>query len=152
MGAAKPEAFFSFAHSRKHMALAARFVLWPHLFTVIMSKPISGARRVTEFSRFSEIPTSQREECLRACREMTDSIYEGLDVEREIRAVAAQELGDTVLLWDDARLTALAVCHCGPGSEAGSDCCYIKFGAARSGAALELLFDACETLASAKRL
>jgi hypothetical protein len=37
-------------------------------------------------------------------------------------------------------------------NEAGSDCCYIKFGGARSGAALELLFDACETLASAKRL
>jgi len=44
-----------------------------------MSKPVSGVRRVTEFSRFSEIPNSQREECLRACREMTDSIYEGLD-------------------------------------------------------------------------
>jgi len=123
--AVKHEALFTFAHSRKHIALYQRFGFWPRFLTAIMSKPISGVRRVTEFSRFSEIPTSQREECLRACREMTDSIYEGLDVEREIRAVAAQELGDTVLLWDDARLTALAVCHCGPGSEAGSDCCYI---------------------------
>jgi GNAT superfamily N-acetyltransferase len=150
--AVKHEALFTFAHSPKHIALYQRFGFWPRFLTAIMSKPITGVRRVTEFSRFSEIPTSQREECLRACREMTDSIYEGLDVEREIRAVAAQALGDTVLLWDDARLIALAVCHCGPGSEAGSDYCYIKFGAARSGAALEMLFDACETLASAKRL
>jgi outer membrane autotransporter protein len=72
---------------------------------------------------------------------MTDAIYAGLDVEREIRAVDAQRLGDTVLLWDGARLVALGVCHCGPGSEAGSDACYIKFGAARSGSSLRAAWE-----------
>jgi hypothetical protein len=47
----------------------------------------SGA---TEFSRYSEVANGQGEECLRACREMTDALYEGLDVEREIRAVEVQ--------------------------------------------------------------
>jgi GNAT superfamily N-acetyltransferase len=78
----KHEALFTFAHSPKHIALYQRFGFWPRFLTAIMSKPVSGVRRVTEFSRFSEIPASQREDCLRACREMTDSIYEGLDVER----------------------------------------------------------------------
>ena len=63
-----------------------------------------------------------------------------------------QKLGDTVLIWDAARLVALGVCHCGPGSEAGSNACYIKFGAARSGSSFEALLDACEALAATKGL
>jgi hypothetical protein len=75
-----------------------------------------------------------------------------LDLEREIRAVDAQGLGDTVLLWDTAGLVALGVCHCASGSEAGGDSCYIKFGAARSGSSFGALLDACEALAAAKGL
>jgi hypothetical protein len=44
------------------------------------------------------------------------------------------------------------VCHCGSGSEAGGDNCYIKFGAARSGSRFKALLDACETLAATKGL
>jgi len=93
---------------------------------------------------------------LSACREVTNAIYEGLDVASEIRAVAAQNLGDTVLLWDDDRLMALAVCHVGPGTEAGGDVCYIKFGAVRPGSTAEQhfsnLLDACEEMAFAQHV
>jgi hypothetical protein len=65
------------------------------------------------------------------CRELSNAIYEGLDVEHEIRAVADQKLGDTVLLWDEGKLAGFAVCHSGPGTEAGSGVCYIKFGVVR---------------------
>jgi GNAT superfamily N-acetyltransferase len=146
------EGLFTFAHSPKHIALYQQFGFWPRFLTAIMSKPVNQAGRTADFSRYSKVPTGQREECLRACREMTDAIYEGLDVEREIRAVDTQRLGDTVLLWDTARLVALGVCHCGPGSEAGSDGCYIKFGAARSGSSFDTLLDVCEALAAAKQL
>jgi hypothetical protein len=50
----------------------------------IMSKPVNQAAPATEFSRYSEVAKAQREESLRACREMTDAIYEGLDLEQEI--------------------------------------------------------------------
>jgi len=146
------EGLFTFAHSPKHIALYQRFGFWPRFLTAIMSKPVNQASHTTDFSRYSEVPLGQREECLGACREMTDAIYDGLDLEREIRAVDAQKLGDTVLLWDAARLIALGVCHCGPGSEAGSDACYIKFGAAKSGSSFDTLLDACEALAAAKGL
>jgi GNAT superfamily N-acetyltransferase len=150
--AVKHEGLFTFAHSPKHIALYQQFGFWPRFLTAIMSKPVNQAAPATEFSRYSEVAKGQREESLRACREMTDAIFEGLDLEREIRAVDAQGLGDTVLLWDATGLVALGVCHCGPGSEAGSDGCYIKFGAARSGSSFGALLDACEALAAAKGL
>ncbi len=106
-----------------------------------MSKPVSEAARVTEFSRYSEVANDQGEECLRACRDLTDALYEGLDVGREIQAVEVQRLGDTVLVWEAGELVALGICHCGPGSEAGGDGCYIKFGAAKSGSSFEALLD-----------
>ena len=90
------------------------------------------------------------------CRELTDAIYNGLDVGHEIRAVADQNLGNTVLLWNDSALTGLAVCHGGAGTEAGSGVLYVKFGAARPGGDAERnfsrLLDACEQLASSQNL
>jgi hypothetical protein len=87
---------------------------------------------------------------------LTEAIYEGLDVGREIRAVAEQKLGDTILLWTGSRLTGLAVCHSGAETEAGSGVCYVKFGAARTGADEEQdfrrLLDACEEMASSQNL
>lgn len=74
----------------------------------------------------------------------------------EIRAVADQKLGDTILLWKASKLTGLAVCHLGAGTEAGSDVCYVKFGAARPGRDARQdfgrLLDACEQFAASQNL
>jgi GNAT superfamily N-acetyltransferase len=146
------EGLFTFAHSPKHIALYQHFGFWPRFLTAIMSKPVSEAAASTGFSRFSEVVKNGDEECLRACRDLTDALYEGLNVEREIQAVEAQRLGDTVLVSDGDQLVAFGVCHCGPGSEAGGDACYIKFGAARSELGFDALLEACETLAASKNL
>ena len=143
---------FTFAHSQKHVGLYQRFGFWPRFLTAIMSKPVEQARQSSTWTRFSEVQEGEREATLRACRQLTDNIYEGLDVSGEINAVATQKLGDTVLLWQDARLVGLAVCHCGPGTEAGSGTCYVKFGAARPGPTAGQDFDrllkACEEMTS----
>ncbi len=79
---------------------------------------------------------------------------DGLDVSGEIRAVASQDLGDTVLLRDDSGLAGFAVCHRGAGTEAGSGACYVKFRAIRpgpeAGRDFERLMDACEAFAAAE--
>lgn len=71
---------------------------------------------------------------------------------REICAVYAQKLGDTVCFWDETALSGFAVCHYGVGTEAGSNTCYVKFGAVRPGAdagqRFEQLLDLCETLSA----
>lgn len=153
----KHAGLFTFAHSQKHVGLYQKFGFWPRFLTAIMSKPVESTEHTTtEWTRFSETTTGERDGVLSACRELTDAIYEGLDVAREIRAVADQKLGDTVLLWRESKLAGLAVCHYGAGTEAGTGSCYIKFGAARPGAMAEQdfdrLLDACEELAAAQSL
>jgi hypothetical protein len=87
---------------------------------------------------------------------LTATLYEGLDVAREIRATHDQSLGDTVLLWEADTLVGFGVCHCGPGTEAGTGNCYVKFGAVRlgptAGALFVRLLDACEALAGTRGL
>jgi hypothetical protein len=107
-----------------------------------------------KFVRYSELNTAQKKEALAACRETTNRIYDGLDVSVEIRSVDQQRLGDTILSFDDSKVSAFAICHVGKGSEAGSGACYVKFGAALPGpsAAInsEKLLDACESYAAAR--
>jgi len=125
---------YTFAHSPKHMALYQKFGFWPRDLVCNFTKAMDGAIEAPQDTlRFSESKLADREGILRACREVTGAVFEGLDVQREIHAVADQRLGDTVLVWDASRLVAFAVCHSGAGSEAGSGVCYVKFAAVRPG-------------------
>ena len=148
---------FTFAQSPKHVGLYHKFGFRPRFLTAIMSKPVAPAKRPAgEWQPFSELPPEAQTEALAECRALTGAIYDGLDVGREIGAVADQKLGDTILWRDGDRLTAFAVCHTGAGSEAGSGACYVKFAAAHPGPHVEeqfnRLLDACEALAAARNL
>ena len=148
---------FTFAQSPKHLGLYYKYGFRPRFLTAIMSKPVQATSgRKSEWSPYSQLSADQREESLKACRDVTESIYPGLDVEREIRAVQAQGLGETVLLHEGQDLVGFAVCHCGPGTEAGNQKCYIKFGAVRLGAEAEARFDqlldSCEDLSVTRGL
>lgn len=150
----KHAGLFTFAHSAKHVHLYQKFGFWPRFLTAIMSIPVGQTATVASWSTYADTPQGEREGMLNACRELTDSVYEGLDARWEIRAVEAQGLGDTVLLADNSRLVGLAVCHCGLGTEAGSGVCYVKFAAVRPGRTAGVVFDrlitACEALAAAR--
>src|ERR1700730_19069287 len=126
---------FTFASSTKHVSLYQKFGFWPRFLTSLMELPIptEPANVAVRWARFSDLSAGDKELCVQACRKLTNSIYEGLDVQREIRAVDQQRLGDTVLTWGGGELAGFAVCHAGPGTEAGSGNSYIKFGAVRSG-------------------
>jgi len=147
---------YTFAQSAKHVHLYQKFGFWPQFLTAIMTKPVDQTLAAAPWSGFSEVAEQGRADCLKACAELTGAIYEGLNVEREIRAVAEQKLGETVTVWDGSRLAGFAVCHCGAGSEAGSGALYVKFGAARPGRAAEQnfnrLLEACEAFAASRGL
>lgn len=146
---------FTFPQSPKHIGLYQKFGFWPQYLTPLMEKQVAATSAGCAHSTYSQAPESERGAIVSACREVTDAIYEGLDVVHEIRATDAQRLGDTVLVDEGSGLGGFAVCHCGAG-EAGSGACYIKFGAVRpgpkAGDRFERLLDACEALAARRGL
>jgi GNAT superfamily N-acetyltransferase len=146
---------FTFPQSQKHVGLYQSFGFWPHFLTAVMSKPVEPTPLPSP-ARFSAMSESERQSALRDCRRLTDQIYAGLDVSLEIDAVATQGLGDTVLLRGEDEVLGFAVCHCGPGTEAGGGTCFVKFGAVRPGASarknLEQLLRACEAMAAERGL
>lgn len=140
---------FTFPHSAKHIGLYQKHGFWPRFLNPVMSKPVAGGEGC---SAFSELDDAERPQALEEIRALTDAVFPGLDLEREIAAVEDQGLGDTVLLREDGRLVGMAVCHCGGGSEAGSGACFVKFGAVPPGDGgaerFGRLIEGCEALAA----
>lgn len=147
---------FTFPNSPKHHALYQKFGFYPRFLTFIMAKPIQKVEQDLPGTKYSQLEPDQRSDCLKECFKLTDGIYSGLDLSHEIEAVQAQTFGDTVLLWDETGLTGFAICHCGAGSEAGSDVCYVKFGAVRPGRQapeqFEKLLDLCEVYGATQKM
>ena|SRR5438309_2549087 len=138
---------FTFGHSTKHVSLYQRYGFLPRFLTPVMAKPAGAGPGATAWTPLSE--TADPEAAIAACSGLTGEIYPGFEVEREIRAVERQKLGDTVLVHGPSgALDAFAVCHSGPGTEAGSGVCLVKVGAARpgpdAGERFGRLIEACE--------
>lgn len=148
---------FTFSESPKHIELYRRYGFWPRFLTAIMKKQVTDSAAVPGRMLYGDLPAAERTDALSLCRTLTEAVFEGLNVEREIVATHAQGLGDTVLLQGaGSALDGLAVCHCGAGSEAGEDVCLVKFGAVRPGPGaadrFERLLTACEGLAAERGL
>ena len=145
---------FTFAQSAKHVALYQKFGFHARFLTAVMVAPARDRGPLPGTSRFSALSETAKTDALRATREVTETLYPGLDLSDEIAAVDAQGLGDTVLVEGTGGLAAFAICHYGPRSEAGADHCFIKFGAVRAtpSAPQEYarLVDAAEALAVAE--
>jgi predicted N-acetyltransferase YhbS len=148
-------ALFTFSSSTKHVGLYQKFGFWPQYLTALMEKPLSLRAGEADPAPYRLASQGERQEVASACREVTDAIFEGLDLEHEIRMADEQSLGDTVVLDGDAGLDGFAVCHLGAG-EAGSGSCYVKFGAVRPGPGAAERFDrllgACEAHACGRGL
>ena len=142
---------FTFAQSALHVGLYGQFGFHARFLTAIMSAPTRPGPHEGRWSRYSSLSEDDRPAVEEACREVTETLYEGLDLGAEIRTLAARGFGDTLLLWDTvpSRLAGFAVCHWGPASEAGEGCCFVKFGAVRAGPGAEERFSALLEAASA---
>jgi GNAT superfamily N-acetyltransferase len=137
----------------KNVHLYQKFGFWPGFLTALTAKELdTGPRAGASWRTFAELPADARAGGLEDCRRLTDAVYPGLDLEREIRAVAEQGLGETLLAGDPDAPEGFAVCHLGEGSEAGPDTAFVKFAAVRPGAGaadrFEQLLDAIEEHAS----
>jgi len=157
---------FTFSHSPKHIHLYQKYDFWPRFLTAVMSKQVKSeypekvSHKKTSWTKYSDIQKKQSSKVLNKCSSLTDSIYDGLDLKIEILSVANQKLGDTILMTDNKsnKLVGLAVCHCGPKTEAGSNSCYVKFGSVTASgnrsesANFDDLIGYCEHFASSQGL
>jgi GNAT superfamily N-acetyltransferase len=146
---------FTFATSTKHIALYQKFGVWPRDLVATLVREVgetSNAADNRDATLLSEASEPERKNLHAACGEVTDANFEGLDATREIRAVAEQRLGDTVLVWNGSKLAGFAVCHIGAGSEAGSGVCCAKFAAVRPDTSHRFshLLDGIESLAHSR--
>lgn len=142
---------FTFPESAQHIHLYRKFGFMPRFLTAIMSKNLddvpSKEVRVWRYSNFKDMEQSDFRD---SARELTNDIYPGLDLQKEICAVDELKMGDTIFIGSDA-LDGFAICHYGDGSEAKRGSMYIKFAAARMCANSNVLFNsllmACESTA-----
>jgi GNAT superfamily N-acetyltransferase len=141
---------FTFADSPKHLGLYQKHGFWPGALTAVTAKETVSAPS-SVYALVSDELENRQGVVLDEIRTLTDQVFAGLDLGREILAVDEQGIGDTVLVRRDGTLEGIAVCHSGAGSEAGSDTCYVKFAAVRPGGdeqGFERLLDACEAYAA----
>lgn len=144
---------FTFPDSPTHIRLYEGFGFVPNTLTPVMAKAVAASPGPPgDFALYSGLSPVGRESALADCRALSDSVFPGLDLSREIEAISAQGLGETVLIRDGGGLAGFALCHIGPGSEAGSFTLFVKFAACRPGdrAGFERLLASCEGLARAK--
>ena len=142
---------FTFVDSPKHLGLYQKHGFWPGSLTAVTVNE-NGSPAAASHALVSNELENRHGSVLDEIHGLTDRVFTGLDLGREIVAVNEQRLGDTVLVRRDGALEGIAVCHCGAGSEAGSDACYVKFGAVRPGEGaperFERLLDACQAYAA----
>lgn len=139
-------ALYTLPNSAKHLHLYESYGFEAQRLTPVMAKTPAASAAVPH--PLSALAPSDRASAVAACRTIADSVFPGLDLTREITAIAAQNLGETLLLVRDGAIAGFALCHVGPGTEAGSGALFIKFACVRPRAAEDFaaLLDACETL------
>jgi len=144
---------FTWSESPGHLALYRAVGFWPRFLSLLMAKPLP-ADAAGEALTLGGLAEADRDAAVAACAELADALRPGLDLTAEVRGLAEHGWGDTVLLEGADGLDGFAVCHTGPGSEAGTGQCLAKFATVRQGpGAAERfgeLFDACERFAAAR--
>jgi predicted N-acetyltransferase YhbS len=145
------QGLFTYAQSPQHHGFYQRFGFWPRFLTAIMSRPLTGSEPALGW-RLSAVAPADRPALVAGCAAVTEAIHPGLDVRGEIAAVLDQGLGDVVLIGEPDAPRGFAVCHAGPGTEAGSGVAYVKFAAVRPGPGAAQAFDslvaACQGFAA----
>ncbi|HEY9754190.1 MAG TPA: GNAT family N-acetyltransferase [Oculatellaceae cyanobacterium] len=150
----------TFPDSGKHIFLYKKFGFQPQHLITMLSKSVAGdgeaACGIDDVHLFSKLDHGSKLVFLKKAKRLTNDIYTGLDLNKEIEAVDGQGIGDTILLERDGQLRGFAIFHAGMNSETEGNVFYIKFAAVDPGrharSDFKELIAICERTASAKNL
>jgi predicted N-acetyltransferase YhbS len=122
--------------SPKHLALYHKFGYHPKALTALMSRVLDRgaprpatklARGPLTVQRFSRLEETRKKAALGRMHRITNTLYRGLDVGKEVEIVDGLALGDTLLLERGRDLVGFAVLHTPGVSEAPSSTLYVKY-------------------------
>ena len=126
----------TYPSSPKHLLLFQKFGYKPKGLVAITSKPLDRREIVQatqpgkpalSVRRFSTLEESKKKTTMQRLRRITNLIYRGLDLAKEVEIVDGLALGDTLLLEKGRELIGFAIYHIPGVSEAPQGSLYIKF-------------------------
>jgi predicted N-acetyltransferase YhbS len=118
--------------SPKHLCFYQKFGFKPKGLVAVTVKSLDRrepiqARPVAEIHRFSGLGEVKKKGMMQKFRRLTNLIYRGMDVGKEVEIVDGLALGDTLILERGRDLQGFAIYHTPGVSEAPQGSLYIKF-------------------------
>lgn len=126
----------TYPYSPKHLILYQKFGYKPKGLVVVTAKQIDRreivhATKPTKpalgLRRYSALEEAKKKQVMQKIHRITNGLWRGLDVAKEIEIVDGLTLGDTLLLEKGREVIGFAVCHLPPNSEAPHGSAYVKF-------------------------
>jgi ribosomal protein S18 acetylase RimI-like enzyme len=126
----------TYPYSPRHLVLYQKFGYRPKGLVVVASKHLDrreivhatkAARPGLGVRRYSSLEEAKKKPTMLKFRRITNAIWRGMDVGKEVEIVDGLALGDTLLLEKGRELIGFAVVHMPPNSEAPHGAAYIKF-------------------------
>jgi predicted N-acetyltransferase YhbS len=127
----------TYPHSAKHLAIFHKFGYKPKSLTAIMSRALdrTGARPMLPrapkgaltMRRYSGLEETKKKAALGRFHRITNAVYRGMDLAKEVEIVDGLALGDTLLLERGGDLVGFAVYHTPGVSEAPAGALYVKY-------------------------
>jgi GNAT superfamily N-acetyltransferase len=128
------EGVVTYPTSPKHLTLYHKLGFRPYGLIAITSRTLGAraaaprpARAGLAVRRFSTLEESRKKATMQRLRKITNAIYRGLDLGKEVEIVDGLALGDTYLLESGRNLAGFAVCHTPGVSEAPAGAFYVKY-------------------------
>ncbi len=127
----------TYPNSPKHLAFYHKFGYKPKGLVAVTSRALErghaampaarSTRPALAVRRFSALEEAKKKVMMLKFRKITNGIYRGLDLGKEVEIVDGLALGDTLLLENGRDLVGFAVCHTPGVSEAPAGALYVKF-------------------------
>lgn len=125
----------TYPQSPRHLALYGKFGYRPRFLMAVMSKtldriePGRGSKlpRGVRVQNFSKLTEREKRATLPKLTQITNRIYPGMNVSKEVEIVDGLSLGDTLVLVREGTVQGFSIYHTAAGSEAPTGAGLIKF-------------------------
>jgi ribosomal protein S18 acetylase RimI-like enzyme len=126
----------SYPHSAKHLFFYQKAGYRPRSLVVIAAKPLDRreivpvlkpARPALGITRYSTLEEVRKKAATLKLRRITNGVWRGMDLAKEVEIVDGLNLGDTLMLERGREVIGFAICHLPGQSEAPQGACYVKF-------------------------